>query len=97
MAQTIRRNAKPVRRQARAHGNRFYNFRGLEAFRAKMEPDGWETIYAIAPGPRFKPAMLHAVAGVFSGGSPEWLVARAISSTCWMYSTAPTGCAATWW
>ena len=43
---------------ARAHANRFYNFRGLEHFRAKMNPDCWEKIYAISereaflrPGP----------------------------------------------
>ncbi len=64
----------------RAHGRRFYNFAGLEAFKASLQPDEWETIYAIAPGRRFTPAMLHGVAGVFSGGSPEWFVARAIAS-----------------
>ena len=67
----------------RAHGRRFYNFAGLEAFKASLRPDDWETIYAIAPGPRFTPAMLHAVAGVFSGGSPEWLMARAIGAAAW--------------
>jgi phosphatidylglycerol lysyltransferase len=55
---------------ARAHGNRFYNFRGLETFRAKMEPDGWETIYAIANEPRFSPVTLNAVARAFCHGSP---------------------------
>jgi phosphatidylglycerol lysyltransferase len=33
---------------ARAHANRFYNFRGLERFRTKMSPAYWETIYAIS-------------------------------------------------
>ena len=64
----------------RAHGRRFYNFEGLEAFKASLQPDEWETIYAIAQGPRFTPSMLHAVAGVFSGGSPEWFVARAVAA-----------------
>lgn len=63
----------------RAHGRRFYNFEGLEAFKAAMDPPRWEPIFAIADGQRFTPGMLHAVAGVFSGGSPEWLVARALA------------------
>lgn len=64
----------------RAHGRRFYNFRGLEAFKAGMQPDEWEPIYAIAPGASFTPGMLRAIAGVFAGGSPEWLMARAIAN-----------------
>ena len=28
----------------RAHGKRFYNFEGLEAFKSKFRPDGWEPI-----------------------------------------------------
>ena len=55
---------------ARAHGNRFYNFRGLEAFRSKMEPHAWETIYAIAAEPQFSPVTLNAVARAFCHGSP---------------------------
>ena len=62
---------------ARAHGNRFYNFRGLEAFRAKMEPDGWETIYAISSEPRFSPLTLNAVARAFCHGSPFLALTRA--------------------
>jgi phosphatidylglycerol lysyltransferase len=67
-------------RWVRAHGRRFYNFAGLEAFKASMEPMEWEPIYAIAPGGRFTPRMLRAVAGAFSAGNPERLVMRAIVS-----------------
>ena len=67
-------------RWVRAHGRRFYNFAGLEAFKASMQPMSWEPIYAIAPGGRFTPRMLRAVAGAFSGGNPERLVARAMVS-----------------
>jgi phosphatidylglycerol lysyltransferase len=70
-------------RWARAHGRRFYNFRGLEAFKASMQPMRWEPIYAIAPGERIRPRMLYAVAGAFSGGSPERLLARALASAAW--------------
>jgi phosphatidylglycerol lysyltransferase len=64
---------------ARAHGNRFYNFRGLEAFRTKMDPDSWETIYAIANEPRFSPMTLNAVARAFCHGSPVLALSRAIA------------------
>jgi len=62
----------------RAHGRRFYNFRGLEAFKASLQPMRWEPVYAIAPAGRITPAMLRAVAGAFSHGAPELLVARAL-------------------
>jgi phosphatidylglycerol lysyltransferase len=64
----------------RAHGRRFYNFRGLEAFKAGFQPPAWDPIFAIAQGNRFTPRMLRAVAGAFSGGSPELLVLRALRS-----------------
>lgn len=62
----------------RAHGQRFYNFAGLEQFKAKFSPDSWETIYAIANQPRFTPAMLYAIAHAFSRGSPLIAVGRGI-------------------
>ncbi|MGZ8456982.1 MAG: phosphatidylglycerol lysyltransferase domain-containing protein [Gemmatirosa sp.] len=64
----------------RAHGRRFYNFRGLEAFKAGLEPAEWEPVYAIADGTRFTPPLLRGIAGVFSGGSPTRLMARAVAS-----------------
>jgi phosphatidylglycerol lysyltransferase len=64
----------------RAHGRRFYNFRGLEAFKASAQPMAWEPIFAIAPGRRFTPFTLRAIAGAFSNGSPERLLFRAILS-----------------
>jgi phosphatidylglycerol lysyltransferase len=57
---------------ARAHANRFYNFRGLEHFRLKMSPERWDTIYAISNDPRFSVRTLYAVGGAFSGISP-WI------------------------
>jgi lysylphosphatidylglycerol synthetase-like protein (DUF2156 family) len=64
----------------RAHGRRFYNFRGLESFKAGFQPPVWDPIFAITAGSRFTPRSLRAVAGVFSGGSPELLVLRALVS-----------------
>jgi phosphatidylglycerol lysyltransferase len=57
---------------ARAHTRRFYNFAGLEAFKAKFNPDWWEPVYAIAREPRFSLGTLWAVAGAYAGGSPLW-------------------------
>lgn len=65
-----------VLRWARAHGRRFYDFDGLDAFKAKFRPERWEPVYAIANEPRFSPSTLHAVAAAFGGGSPAALVLR---------------------
>jgi phosphatidylglycerol lysyltransferase len=62
----------------RLHGARFYNFGGLEAFKAKFNPDVWEPIYAIGEGSTFSPRDLYAIAGAFSGGAPAKLVLLAL-------------------
>jgi phosphatidylglycerol lysyltransferase len=64
---------------ARNHANRFYNFRGLEKFRAKMNPQGWERVYAIANQRRFSPWTLYAMGGAFSGISPVRAIATAVA------------------
>jgi phosphatidylglycerol lysyltransferase len=61
----------------RAHGRRFYNFEGLETFKAKLRPAAWEPVFAIVDRPRFVPGDLWAIAGVFGAGSPVLLVLRA--------------------
>ena len=65
-------------RWARAHGRRFYDFDGLDAFKAKFRPESWEPISAIVDAPRFGPRALWAVTGAFGGGSPIALAARAL-------------------
>src|SRR5213075_2864957 len=67
-----------VLKWVRVHGARFYNFGGLESFKAKFNPDAWEPIYAIARGKRFSPRTLYAIAGAFSGGAPLRLIAKAL-------------------
>lgn len=57
---------------ARVHANRFYNFRGLEQFRVKMQPLRWDCVYAIVNRRRFTPLTLYAVGSAFAGVSP-WL------------------------
>ena len=62
----------------RLHGARFYNFGGLDSFKAKFNPDHWEPIFAISEGRPFPPRALYAIAGAFSGGNPVKLVAVAL-------------------
>lgn len=64
----------------RAHVHRFYNFEGLEAFKAKFRPARWEPIYAIADEPRFSPRTLYAIAAAFSDRSVPSTLARALSA-----------------
>ncbi|HEV7837569.1 MAG TPA: phosphatidylglycerol lysyltransferase domain-containing protein, partial [Gemmatimonadaceae bacterium] len=65
-------------RWLRVHGRRFYNFDGLDAFKAKFNPETWEPIFAIADSENFPPRALYAIAGAFSGGNPVALVAKAL-------------------
>ncbi|HYF03604.1 MAG TPA: DUF2156 domain-containing protein, partial [Patescibacteria group bacterium] len=62
----------------RAHGRRFYNFDGLDAFKAKFQPERWEPIYAISSEKHFSLKTLYAIAGAFSGMSPVNLVAQGL-------------------
>jgi len=71
---------RALMRWMRAHGRRFYNFRGLEAFKASFEPADWEPLYVATREPKLTLTDLRAIAGVFGGGSPERLVARAIAT-----------------
>ncbi|MCG3164228.1 MAG: hypothetical protein JMDDDDMK_05715 [Acidobacteria bacterium] len=62
----------------RAHGRRFYNFDGLDAFKAKFQPERWEPVFAIANESRFSPLTLYAVAAAFTQSSPISAISRAI-------------------
>ncbi len=62
----------------RAHGTRFYNFRGLDAFKAKFHPDQWIPVYLVAAEPRLNPATLYAVLGAFTLGSPVRVIGKAL-------------------
>ena len=64
----------------RAHGTRFYNFRGLEHFKAKFQPQTWEPVFAVAAEPRMRPGTLYAVMGAFTGRSPILAGAQAVGS-----------------
>lgn len=62
----------------RAHGRRFYNFEGLDAFKGKLRPQAWEPVYAVADRRAFSPHVLHAIAGAFTDGSPVLATLRAL-------------------
>lgn len=63
----------------RAHGNRFYNFEGLEAYKAKFRPHEWEPVYAVVNEPRIRLSMLYAITAAFADGSPVALFFRGIA------------------
>lgn len=54
----------------RAHGRRFYNFDGLDAFKSKFRPHAWEPLYAIANEPVFSPRTLYAITEAFTARPP---------------------------
>jgi phosphatidylglycerol lysyltransferase len=62
----------------RAHGNRFYNFEGLEAYKAKFRPQEWEPVFAIVNEPRIRLSMLYAITAAFAGGPPPTLLLRGV-------------------
>lgn len=64
----------------RAHGRRFYNFNGLDAFKAKFQPEGWEAIFAISNEAQFSPLTLYAIASAFTQSSPLTAISQAILS-----------------
>ncbi len=59
---------RPLFTLARVHGRRFYNFDGLDRFKAKFRPHHWEPVYLISRERNFSFGTLLAVAGAFTGG-----------------------------
>lgn len=54
----------------RKHGQRFYNFDGLDAFKAKMAPDHWEPIFAISNERSFSRRTLMSIGEAFTNKRP---------------------------
>ena len=59
---------------ARLHGKRFYNFDGLDAFKAKLKPQRWDPIFALTNEPRLSPRTIYAIAAAFSANKPVKLI-----------------------
>lgn len=62
----------------RAHGRRFYNFDGLDAFKTKFHPQRWEPVFVISNQSYFSPHTLYAVAAAFTQRSPILTATQAI-------------------
>jgi phosphatidylglycerol lysyltransferase len=59
----------------RKHGQRFYNFDGLDAFKSKMTPEYWEPVFAISNEPTFSGSTLYSIALAFTDNKPVSVVA----------------------
>jgi len=62
----------------RRHGRRFYNFDGLDAFKAKLRPMRWEPVYVLVNEPKVRVGTLAAILDAFSGNAPVSLVTSAL-------------------
>lgn len=58
----------------RKHGQRFYNFDGLDAFKAKLQPMRWEPVFALSNEKNISPRTLWAIAAAFSRNRPLKLI-----------------------
>lgn len=58
----------------RLHGKRFYNFDGLDSFKAKFQPKTWEPVFALSNEPRLSPRTIYSIAAAFSENKPGRLV-----------------------
>lgn len=59
----------------RKHGQRFYNFDGLDRFKAKLAPNYWDPIFAISNEKRFSGSTLYAIACAFTENHPYSVLA----------------------
>jgi phosphatidylglycerol lysyltransferase len=62
----------------RKFGSGFYNFDGLDAFKAKFQPQDWEPVFAISNEPGFSVSTLYAIASAFCQGSPALTLLQAL-------------------
>jgi phosphatidylglycerol lysyltransferase len=58
----------------RKHGQRFYNFDGLDRFKSKLCPEYWEPIFAISNEREFSGKTLYAIAKAFTENHPYKVV-----------------------
>jgi phosphatidylglycerol lysyltransferase len=59
----------------RKHGQRFYNFDGLDRFKSKLRPEYWEPVFAISNEPVFSAGTLYAIALAFTDNHPISVIA----------------------
>ncbi len=58
----------------RKHGQRFYNFEGLDQFKFRLRPESWEPVFAFSNEPRISLRTLYAIASAFSANAPFKLI-----------------------
>ncbi len=62
----------------RGFGRRFYNFTGLDDFKAKFRAPRWETVYAISNERGMSLRTLYATAAAFAGENPIRTLSRSV-------------------
>jgi len=63
----------------RKHGQRFYNFDGLDHFKSKLMPEYWEPVYAISNEPNVSGRTMWAIASAFGDNRPFSVFGRGIA------------------
>lgn len=62
----------------RAYGQRFYNFAGLDTFKAKFQPECWEPVYMLSDERQISLRTLYAIAWAFARVPPPVFLSQAL-------------------
>lgn len=63
----------------RKHGQRFYNFDGLDHFKSKLMPEYWEPVYAISNETKVSGRTMWAIASAFADNRPFGVFGRGLA------------------
>ena len=63
----------------RKHGQRFYNFEGLDRFKSKLRPDYWEPVFAISNERMFSGSTMWAIALAFTENHPYKVIGSGLA------------------
>ena len=62
----------------RKHGQRFYNFDGLDRFKSKLMPEYWEPVFAISNEPQFSGGTMWSIAKSFTENKPFRVIGQGL-------------------
>lgn len=62
----------------RKHGQRFYNFDGLDRFKSKMMPEYWEPVFAISNEAHFSGRTMWSIANAFTENRPFRVIGQGL-------------------
>lgn len=62
----------------RKHGQRFYNFDGLDRFKSKLMPELWEPVFAISNEPEFSGKIMWSIAKAFTENKPFRVIGQGL-------------------